>query len=400
MRLQARFGTLIGNILHHYDTSLFGWLAPFLAPILFPQSQGTEALLLTFAFLPLSYLTKPIGACFWGIIGDRYGRKPVLVMTLAGMAISTSAIGCLPLVPGAWMLLALIRFLQGFFSAGEETGAALLLIEHTPHSKRSMVSALYDATGIAGIFLASLLASTLGETHWRLLFYLGALAGLLAVFLRKNAEESPEYFPSKTSWKTIWQGRRELLQITIVSGFSYANYFLLSVFLNGFLPQISAITKQEMLMFNTHLLWIDALLLLGFGFLCRWIRKEYIMAAASFFAAFFAIPLFMQLEGANWGQAALIRLALVIFGVALAAPYHAWKVEVLSSNRFLIGGIGSTLGAKLFGSPMPLLSTYLVAQTGQVWSAALPIVILGFAAAAVILLELRYRSKKKVSYAV
>jgi len=390
MRLHTRLGTFFGNVLYFYDTALFGWVAPFLAPLLFPDKGGTEALLLTFAFLPLSYLARPLGALFWGFIGDRFGRKPVLVISLAGMALSTTAIGCLPLIPGAWMIVALCRLCQGFFSAGE-TGTAIFLIEHAPRHKRAMTSALYDATGIAGIFLASLLASYCGETHWRLLFWLGAAAGLSAVFLRHNAEESPEYRPTKISWTALWQNRRPLIQITLVSGFSYANYYLLSVFLNGFLPQITALTTKEVLTFNTHLLWIDGFLLLGFGYLCRFIQKEHLMAAASFLAALVAIPLFMQLEGASWVQAALIRLSLVVFGVALAAPYHAWKVEILTTHRSLIGGVGSALGAKLFGAPMPMVSTWLVTQTGQVWTAALPIALLGLAATAAILSELRSR---------
>jgi MFS family permease len=391
MRFTVRLGTFLGNVLHHYDSSLFGWVAPFLAPLLFPDRQGAEALLLTFALLPLNYLAKPLGAFIWGYLGDRFGRKPVLVMTLTGMAISTCSIGFLPLVPDAWIFLALCRILQGFFSAGEKTGAALFLLEHTPPHKRALTSALYDATGIVGIFTASMLASFCGETHWRLLFFLGAGAGLSAVFLRKGAEESPEYSPSKITWKALWAGRLELIRISIVSGFSYANYYLLSIFMNGFLPQITSITKQEMLAFNTHLLWIDSLLLLGFGYVCRWIKKEHLMASATLFAAFFAIPLFMQLEGASWGQAAAVRLALVVFGVALAAPYHAWKMELLATHRFLIGGVGAALGAKIFGAPMPLLSTWLVTKTGFVWTAALPIVVLGAASSVVILWGARKR---------
>jgi hypothetical protein len=110
------------------------------------------------------------------------------------------------------------------------------------------------------------------------------------------------------------------------------------------------------------------------------------MATGALLAAVCAIPLFMHLEGASWAQAALIRLSLVVFGVMLAAPYHAWKIDILpTQHRLLVGGVGSALGAQLFGSPMPLLSTWLVAQTGHIWTAALPIVILGLAAGPILL---------------
>ncbi len=382
---KARLSALIGNIFNHYETSLFGWLTPFLAPVLFPNKSGSDALLLTFAFLPLTYVMKPIGAAVWGWVGDRWGRKPVLVSCLTGMSLATFMMGCLPLNAGAWKILAICRLLQGFFTAGEEKGAALFLLENTPENKRHWMSALYDASGIAGIFLASLLASFFGETSWRVLFWIAALGGVLAVFQRKQTHESPEFKPSKGSWRILWQERALIAKIALVSGFSYANYFIATVFLNGFLPQISSLTRKDMMAFNTHLLWIDFLLLLGFGYLCKWVRKERLMAGAALGAAVCIIPLFCFLEGASWSQAAFIRLILVGFGVALAAPYHAWKLELLPKNhRFLVGSFAAMLGSKVLGAPVPLVATWLATQSGAVWMAALPVVITGLASAAVI----------------
>ncbi|MBP7074194.1 MAG: MFS transporter [Rhabdochlamydiaceae bacterium] len=382
---KTRLSALIGNVFNHYETSLFGWLTPFLAPILFPDKSGTDALLLTFAFLPLSYLMKPLGALFWGWLGDRSGRKPVLISCMLGMALSTFMIGCLPLNAGAWKFLAVCRLAQGFFAAGEEKGAALFLLENTPENKRNWMSAFYDASGIIGIFLASLLASLFGESSWRFLFWAAALGGVLAAILRKHTHESPEFKSSKGSWKVLWQERALITKIAIVSGFSYANYFIVTVFLNGFLPQISNLTKKDMMAFNTHLLWIDFLLLLGFGYLCRWIEKERLMRAASLTAAICIMPLFCLIEGATWWQVAGVRLVLVTLGVALAAPYHAWKIELLPKNhRFLVGSFASMLGSKVLGAPVPFLAAWLVAETGAVWMAALPVVITGLASAIVI----------------
>jgi len=388
-RLSAsQAGALIGNVLNHYDSSLFGWMAPFLAPILFPGKEGMEALFLIFALLPLRVLAKPLGALFWGWVGDRWGRKPALINSLIGMALSTSAMGCLPLTQNAWIVLAFCRLFQGFFAAGEEKGAALYLLEHTALEKRPWMSALYDASGILGIFLASALASQFGENHWRLLFWLGAAAGLFGLFFRYHAEESPEFKPAPFSWKILWENKHLIFRISIVSGFSYANYFLVTVFLNGFLPKITDLSRADVLLFNTHLLWIDFFLLLGFGFLCRWISQEKLMATAALLTAFFAIPLFASLDNASWGHAAMVRLLFVTFGVALAAPYHAWKLEHLPTHhRFLIGSLASTFGSKFFGAPMPAVATFLVVQTGLTWTAALPLVILGVSTAGVLLLK-------------
>lgn len=382
---KGRVSALIGNVFNHYETSLFGWLTPFLAPVLFPTKSGSDALLLTFAFLPLSYVLKPIGAIFWGWIGDRHGRKPVLVSCMFGMAVATFMMGCLPLTTGAWIYLGFCRLAQGFFAAGEEKGAALYLLENTPEDQRTRMSALYDASGIVGIFLASLLASFFGETSWRLLFWIAALGGLLAAYLRKHSHESPHFKSSMGSWRVLWEERKVIGKIAIVSGFSYANYFIVTVFLNGFLPQISSLTKQEMMQFNTQLLWIDFLLLLGFGYVCKWIQKERLMRGATLLSALCIIPLFFFLEGASWWQVAAIRLLLVTFGVALAAPYHAWKLEHLPQNhRFLVGSFAAMLGSKVLGAPVPFLATWLAKESGFVWMAALPVVVTGLASTLVL----------------
>jgi MFS transporter, MHS family, proline/betaine transporter len=398
---KARLSALIGNVFTHYETSLFGWLTPFLAPILFPGKSGGDALLLTFAFIPLSYLMKPIGAVAWGWIGDRWGRKPVLISCMLGMAFATFMIGCLPLNKSAWIILAICRLFQGFFAAGEEKGAALYLLENTAESKRNWMSALYDASGIIGIFLASFLSSIFGETAWRMLFWAAALSGFFAVFLRKHTDESPNFKSTKGScrflWRVLWQERALIAKIALVSGFSYANYFIVTVFLNGFLPQISSLTRQDMMAFNTHLLWIDFLLLLGFGYLCRFIKKEWLMASAALGSAICIIPLFCFLEGASWGQVACIRLALVTFGVALAAPYHAWKLELLPhDHRMLVGSFASMVGSKFFGAPVPLIATWLVNESGMVWMAALPVVITGLASGAVLMRTWQIKELTKV----
>src|SRR5580692_11516409 len=132
--IRTRCIGIIGNIFEHYDNALFGLLAPFIASQFFETSDPITALILTYGILPLGIVFRPIGSLFFGWIGDRYGRRQALCLSLTGMAIATISMGCLPTYATAGIvapcLLALCRILQNFFASGENVGGAIFLLEH------------------------------------------------------------------------------------------------------------------------------------------------------------------------------------------------------------------------------------------------------------------------------
>src|SRR5579862_8456534 len=94
--MRARCVGIIGNILEHYDNALFGLLAPFIASLFFEKSDPLTALILTYGMLPLGIVFRPLGSLFFGWLGDRYGRKQALSLSLVMMAAVTVSMGCLP----------------------------------------------------------------------------------------------------------------------------------------------------------------------------------------------------------------------------------------------------------------------------------------------------------------
>ena len=133
---QARFwSACLGNLFEHYDTALFGFLSPFLAPLIFPKQDPLSALILTYAMIPLGMLARPIGSLVFGYIGDVYGRRKALFITLSVMAIVSVGIAFTPTYKqiGAVspIIFGLSRVLQNFLSAGESMGGAIFLLENT-----------------------------------------------------------------------------------------------------------------------------------------------------------------------------------------------------------------------------------------------------------------------------
>jgi MHS family proline/betaine transporter-like MFS transporter len=210
---------------------------------------------------------------------------------------------------------------------------------------------------------------------------MGASAGVVGALLRWEKGEE-ELKSSALPFKVIWKESRALISIAFVAGFSYFNYYLITTFMNGFLPLVSSITKKEAMELNTGLLIVDMAALPLFGYLAKKVPKEKMMLGAILAILIGSIPLFQMLEGATLGTAAFVRLTLTIFGVALAAPFHAWAFErAPAEHRFLICAVGTAIGSRLLGSPAPAVGLWLYEWTGWAPAAAAPLWILGLCAA-------------------
>lgn len=373
---------MIGNILDHYDHALFALLAPFIAPLFFHELDPLTALMLTYGILPLGILTRPLGSLFFGWVGDRLGRKQALFYSLIGVAVTTFAMGCLPTWKQAGvvspLLLALCQMVQKFCVAGESSGAAIFVLEHTATSKRSLMSSLYDASSIGGILIASTLVSLFSyngwiDFGWRVLFWMGGLTAFIGLFLRKKTEEGQEFIQAvkekKSPFRVVKENKSALIAIILASGFSYTTYALAFTLMNGYVPLVTSHSTTEVMMINTALLVLDMLLLPCFGFLANRYGKARVMGAAALCATLGALPLFYFLDGASLHQVIMVRIAIMTLGVAFAASYHAWAIELVEpGHRYTILSVGCALGSQLIGAPTSAISLWLYKQMG--WAAA------------------------------
>jgi len=403
------FAGILGNIFEHYDQALFGLLAPFIAPLFFPEQSPISALMLTYSTMILGIFTKPLGALIFGFIGDRYGRKSALYMTLMGMSIVTCLMGLLPTFSkaGYWapILLCLCRCLQSFFIAGESTGGAILVLENSGEKSRSFLNSLYNSSTILGIFIASAVVMMISgyqevfAPFWRIPFFLGSICGLCGVFLRLYAEESveaPSRATMKVHLKELFAHRRHLLPIVLASGFSYCTYLFSFTFMNGYLPFVSTLSKRQACKMNTSLLLLDFLLLPVFGYLAGRLSKERVMGISALLVAILAIPLFTLLDRGGWGAAFFVRTVIMTLGVGFAATYHHWAMEQMPQKvRYTIMATGAAFGAKLIGLPSNVIGLWLYQKTEWVAAPALYLVVMGSLATIVVFPMLSWRVSKQ-----
>ncbi len=398
----------LGNLFEHYDSALFGFLSIFLAPMIFPMQDPLTGLILTYAIIPLGMLARPLGALFFGYIGDLYGRNLALFWSLAGMSILSGFIAFTPTYSQVGVLAPIFfcfgRVLQNFFSAGETIGGAVFLLENTPQKHQDLLSSIYSASTIGGILVASFGVTYLShfgmiEEGWRFLYLVGCLTGVFGCFIRSRMDVNA---PSKTSIKMIgtfshltsvlWRFRKEILLIAVVSGFSYASYSTALVLMNGFIPLVSSLTKAEIMRVNTGLLVLDFCALPFFGWVASRVSREKMMLFASLSIAICAIPLFLLLKEATLFMVILVRICFVLLGVVFCAPFHAWAQQLIpSAHRYLVIAFGYAIGSQVFGGPTSAIALWCFKQSGQVGSASWYLVALAIGSSLAISFSLRSR---------
>ncbi|MFI5618348.1 MFS transporter [Streptomyces sp. NPDC051567] len=205
--LRIALAALAGTAIEFYDFFVYGTAAALvLGPLFFPSFSPLAGTLAAFGTFGVGFLARPIGSAVFGHIGDRYGRRPVLLGSLLLTGLATVAVGCVPTYASiglaAPVLLLVLRFLQGLGLGGEWGGAVLLTAEHAPENKRGLWSSFPQTGPSVGFLLANgvilALSATLTDAQftswgWRVPFWGAGLLALAGLWLRRSVEETPQF---------------------------------------------------------------------------------------------------------------------------------------------------------------------------------------------------------------
>ena len=204
---KAAFAAWTGSALEYYDFAIYGTAAALVFPdIFFPEGNDTAATVGAFATFGVAYVARPIGSFIMGHIGDRLGRKQVMVGTILLMGVSTFLVGCLPTYQQVGMLapvlLVVLRLLQGLSAAGEQAGANSMSFEHAPDDRRGFFTS-FTLSGTQGgqilapaVFLplaAALPDEQLQSWGWRVPFWISAIVVIVGLMIRRSLDETPEF---------------------------------------------------------------------------------------------------------------------------------------------------------------------------------------------------------------
>lgn len=258
-RSQVIFASLVGTTIEFYDFYVYATAAVLVFPhLFFPTGNETTALLASFAVFGAAMVARPLGAVFFGHLGDKIGRKNTLVYALLSMGIATFLIGLLPTYDsiGWWapLLLVLLRLAQGFAIGGEWSGAALVATENAPAGKRALYGTFPQLGAPAGFIIANglflIVAAMLPSDDpsrpsqafldwgWRIPFLFSAVMVVIGLWIRLRLVESTPFTKAVASGKVVrlpmadvvrnnW---RELLLGTFYMLATYVLFYLMTTF--------------------------------------------------------------------------------------------------------------------------------------------------------------------------
>lgn len=411
--LRVALAGAIGNVLEWYDFGLYGLLAPVLASSFFPSSNRTAALLEVYGGFAIGFAMRPVGALVLGRLGDRMGRRFVLLVSVMLMGISTVAMGLLPTyyAIGIWapVLLIVTRLFQGFSVGGEFVGSVTYLVEAAPPGRRGFAGSIANWGATAGLLLAAGVAAIatdkIGSAHlgawvWRAPFLLGGALASVAYYMRHRLPEvmqEPGTLSKSNAKSPLWQAIREqpkvmLAALLFTTGYGIINY-LTMVFLPTYAHEFGHAAEYQVLSANTAGQAIALVVVPIAGWASdRWFTRRRILFAmwvCEGAVAWRAFDLARRGVGGLWiAQLTFALLLAIVMGTApamLAEQFH-------SGYRVTAHAIVLNIGIGVFGGTAPIVAVALIRYTSNTMA---PAGYLIFAAvlAAVGVLALRERSR-------
>ena len=202
---RAGWAASIGSALEYYDFALYNLASALIfGPLFFPSKDPSIGLIASFGTYFLGFAIRPVGGVVFGVLGDKYGRKFVLMATILLMGVASTLIGVLPTyeTAGIWSPILLVgcRLLQGFGAGAEQAGAAVLMAEYAPAHRRGFFSALPFMGVLLGTVMAAAIYFVLVGMEdlakgwlWRIPFLLSVVIIAVAVWIRLKLKESPSF---------------------------------------------------------------------------------------------------------------------------------------------------------------------------------------------------------------
>ncbi|MET1044036.1 MAG: MFS transporter [Microbacteriaceae bacterium] len=379
-RAKSLFASTAGNLLEWYEWSAYAVFSPFIAAAMFEPTDPGSALLSTFAVFAVGFLMRPIGGWVFGLIGDRKGRKFILLATMLMMAGASFLIGFAPGYAeiGVWasLLLLLLRCLQGFAHGGESAASTTYVAEIAPREKRGLwTSAVFIAiTGgsvlafIIGAIITGLFGDeAVAEWAWRIPFVLGGVLALVVLWLRRNMNESDVFedeVEEEGAAPVVKTSKAQNIRIGLKMIFFTAGVTAVNYTWGSYMTTF-AITQRGMDSSTAYWMSVIAqtvccISMPFWGMLSDRVGRKPMIFAFAIASIALTIPLTNLISDQGWTLLVAVGVALTLWAIP-GSIYSAVLAENFPTRIRTRGiGVAYALSVALFGGTAPYLNQLFV----------------------------------------
>jgi MHS family proline/betaine transporter-like MFS transporter len=378
-RVMAMLAVGLSTVVEWYDFTLCLYFAPTLSRVFF--GPGEAALSDTLAGFAIAYLMRPFGAILFGLFGDRRGRRPTLLITMAAMTLSMLGLALLPTHAEVGSLagvgLILMRCVMGFSVGGEYTAVVAYLFESAPPHRRGLVTSLAAATseiggllavGFCAVLARSLDAAQLDAWGWRLPFLFGAaLAG--AVWVARNIiVETPLFAAQPHNAPLRHVLRFEARGIALgfaISALGSVTYYIGITYVPAFLATVGRGDEAQALAFSTVAALVVIAVTPCFGWFSDLVGRKPVLLGLCLAGVLLPVAMFRLIAGDSAGAAVAGVALLAALGGGVSAVGATATAEQFSNSVRLSGlALGATTATALFGGAAPYVVYTLQKLTG------------------------------------
>jgi MFS family permease len=391
-RRRVATAAALASAVEWYDYFVFGIAAALvLGDLYFPAGSPTAGVLAAFATFAVGFLARPIGGIVAGQLGDKRGRKPMLVLALTLMGVATTGIGLLPTYDtigvAAPILLVLLRVVQGVAVGAQWGGAMLLATEYAPEGKRGVYGSFVQLGVPIGVVTANtvfLLAgafttdSAFAAWGWRLPFLAGLFVLALARYIHRNVEETPEFrkaerelaekeqAESSSPLRTIVRGH---LGTVFLAGGSFAvNTATFYILITGVLDYTTReldMKRDAVLTVSLCVSLTQLVLIPAAAALSDRIGRIRIYAWGAAGIALWAVPMFLLIDTGSRLWLAVGTFVAGCFLSIMYGPQAALFAELFTPEmRYTGASLGYQIAAVLGGGLAPFVMVLLLEATG------------------------------------
>ncbi|WP_449433483.1 MFS transporter [Pseudomonas putida] len=388
-RRRAFIGATSGHLIEWYDYGVYGFLAVYIGQAFFVSDNPTTSLLSSFAAFALSFFIRPLGGLFFGPLADKIGRRRTLITVLVMMSGSTCLIGLVPSYESigfaAPVLLILIRCVQGFSAGGEIGTITSFISEYAGPGRRGFSTSWLMVTAVLGLVLGGLVANgmtyclgadVMQQGGWRIPFLIAGPMGLVSMYIRLKLEDSPEFLAllhsgetSKAPLREVWQWKRSIALVFFIITLHSSIFYLVATFISTYMSKILNFDSGVTLLFVSAASLLAALVMpFGGMFTDRYGRKQFLLVVAVL-ATLAMYWMFKVAPGATPGTFFLPMMAVAVSFGLYASSTYATMSELLPTRVRSTGiAIAYNIPVAVFGGSAPLVSTWLIQQSGDISS--------------------------------